>query len=97
MEKPIKIIFVFYDVVYYGVAPRSAVAAQLTTEVAVWNGTRGGVTHSRIEEHHKVHHQEILHNVGFCKSGLLCFFFTYRLFFCCCFFKIDALRILKCK
>ena len=26
-----------------------------------------GVTHSRIEENHKVHHQEILHNVGLAK------------------------------
>ena len=33
--KIFQICFVFYDVVDDGVAPRSAIAAQLTTEVAV--------------------------------------------------------------
>jgi len=40
----------------------------------------GGVTHSRIEENHKVHHQEILHNVGFAKA-VYYFFGCFLLFF----------------
>ena len=39
-----------------------------------------GVTHSRIEENHKVHHQEILHNVGFAKA-VYYFFGCFLLFF----------------
>jgi hypothetical protein len=34
-SKYFKIFFVFYDVVDDGVAPRNAIAAQLTTEVAM--------------------------------------------------------------
>ena len=50
-----------------------------------------GFTHSRIEENHKVHHQEILHNVGLAKVAyyfLGCFLL---------FLRIDALRILQRK
>ena len=36
------IILGFYDAVCDDVVPISAIAAQLTTEVALWNGTKGG-------------------------------------------------------
>ena len=46
--------------VYDDVAPRSAIATQLTTKVAASGmGHHWGVTDSRIGENHKVHHQEV--------------------------------------
>ena len=66
--------------VYDGVAPRSAIAAQITTEVAVVD--ERGVTHSRIEENHKLY-WEILHNVGF--ANRLFVLNIGCLLSCCCF------------
>ena len=84
-KKHVKMILGFYDVFYDDLTPRSAIATQLTTEVTVWNVTKGG--HS-LQDWRKsqVHHQEILHNAGFARAVY------YFLLLVCCF-----LGLMRCE
>ena len=93
-KKYFKIILGFYDVVNDDVAPGSAIATQLTTEVAVWNGTKGGSLTAGLEKITKYIIRKsctmlVLHKRFTSVSYFLVVFWL--------FFGIDALRILKCK
>ena len=54
-------------------APRSAIAAQLTTEVAVWNGTKGGYSQQNWRKSQSTSSGNPA-QCWSCKSGLLLFF-----------------------